>query len=278
MNRPLYYTKNTLIPICTIVAVFVLFSNAAAGAPVDYFAWDDWGGTYSDAEKSLPNTEDDLMCWAASASNALEWTGWGKTDGMENTDQIFNYFQGHWTDKGGYMENGWKWWFDGVDTEIYQGSQVDVSGGGFYPEYNFYDYFYNNYTRADMLSSTDEYLHAGHGTTLVIRSDDGSAAHAITTWGFRYDTDNPDLYTGIYVTDSDDAKYTDSPLDELQYHSLNFTNGLWYLEGYGLYIDQVSALDRMPYIDINIIPAPNAIMLTALGMGLVRGVRKQKVL
>jgi len=37
MNRPLYYTRYTLLLICTIIAIFILFSNAAAGAPVGGF-------------------------------------------------------------------------------------------------------------------------------------------------------------------------------------------------------------------------------------------------
>ena len=55
----------------------ILFaSNASA---TSYYLWDDWGGTYSDAEKSPTNTDDDLMCWAASAANLLAWTGWEAT-------------------------------------------------------------------------------------------------------------------------------------------------------------------------------------------------------
>ena len=58
-----------------------------------------WGGAWQDAEKSPINSEDDLMCWAAAAANILYWTGWGNVlDGIMHTvDQIFQYFQDHWT-------------------------------------------------------------------------------------------------------------------------------------------------------------------------------------
>ena len=62
----------------------------------------------------LPKEEDDLMCWAAAASNVLEWTGWGVVGGMTNTDEMFQHFQDHWTDLGGSSEYAWNWWFDGT--------------------------------------------------------------------------------------------------------------------------------------------------------------------
>ena len=37
MNGPFYYARYTLLLICTIIAVFILFSNAAAGAPAPDF-------------------------------------------------------------------------------------------------------------------------------------------------------------------------------------------------------------------------------------------------
>jgi hypothetical protein len=64
------------------------------------------GGTWHDAEKSPTNEEDDLMCWAAAASNILAWTGWGYPSGTSfaNEDDMFGYYQDHWTDQGGIME------------------------------------------------------------------------------------------------------------------------------------------------------------------------------
>lgn len=107
---------------------------------VSYLLYDHWGGTWSDAEKTSDNTEYDVMCWAAAASNILEWTVWELVQGITDTDEIFNYFQEHWTDEGGRSWHGWQWWFDGTyPSNGWSGwSQVDVPGGDFWtPPYSF---------------------------------------------------------------------------------------------------------------------------------------------
>ncbi|MFZ1934681.1 MAG: hypothetical protein WCB27_17350 [Thermoguttaceae bacterium] len=55
------------------------------------------------------------MCWAASASNVLTWTGWGNVGAISDqsdqyeADEIFKYFQGHWTDEGSWPTDAWSW-------------------------------------------------------------------------------------------------------------------------------------------------------------------------
>ena len=145
-----------------------------------YFGYDDWGGTWHDADKTSSNTEDDLMCWAAAASNILAWTGWGYPSGesFSGHDDMFGHFQDHWTDNGGWMDWAWNWWFDGTETS--SGSQVDVPGGGsFWPDYNFADYYYewdlwdihdetNTWNGSGALPSLDGFLHSGYGVTLAM--------------------------------------------------------------------------------------------------------------
>jgi len=221
-----------------------------------YMLTDHWGGSWSDAEKVppedgegedpfLPGTADDLMCWAATASNVLRWTGWG---GMTTADVVFSYFQNHWTDEGGMMEWGWEWWFDGT----YSGptgwdwSEVDVAGGGFYPSLSFYDYFHEETDAAMAMSAIDSYLHAGSGVGLGVS---GPGDHAITCWGFNYDPNNPASYKGIWVSDSDDDKSSSSPPDRLRYYEVENSGGMWYLHDfYGTddwYIDTVQSLDKV---------------------------------
>jgi hypothetical protein len=108
-----------------------------------YLVYEHWGGTWHDAEKSPSNSEDDLMCWAAAASNILAWSGWGLVEGMATADAMFAYFQDHWTDQTGIMQAGWDWWFDGTNpTQGWSGwSQVDVPGGGFHLSESLYGYF-----------------------------------------------------------------------------------------------------------------------------------------
>lgn len=220
-----------------------------------YMLCDNWGGTWTDAEKLPDNSQDDLMCWAAAASNVLEWTGWGNVAGMSNSDQMFTYYQNHWTDEGGLMEYGWDWWFDGTNPT--QGSltssQVDVPGGGFHPDENFNDYYFSESSDRDVLSAIDTFTRAGYGVTLGLY---GPGGHAITCWGFNYDPDDPSEYYGIWVTDSDDSKTSSDPADLLRYYEVQYQRGRrkWYLQDYygtkDWYIGEVQALATMPDVPI----------------------------
>jgi hypothetical protein len=191
----------------------------------------DWGGSWSDAEKTRSNSDDDLLCWAATGSNVLEWSGWGKVNGMTNTDQMFSHFQDHWTDQMGNIENAWIWWFYGINPmDGWVGwSQIDVPGGGnFWLSYNLDDYYHEPKGGVQTLASIDEYLHNGYGIGLSVH---GGGAHAITCWGFNYDLSDPDLYVGIWVTDSDDGQGTPD-IDRLRYYKLQKSTDRWYIENF----------------------------------------------
>ena len=197
-----------------------------------YLAYEYWGGDWVDAEKSPTNGEDDLMCWAAAAANVLEWTGWGQVDGMTDTDDMFEYFQDHWTDEGGIMRFGWDWWFDGTNSS--QGwddwSQVDVAGGGFYPSESFFSHYRVQSNDSFALAAIDQYLHAGYGVAIGVYND--PYGHAITSWGVNYNPDDPSDYYGIWVTDSDDDKRSGDPPDRLRYYEVEEAAGQWYLQGF----------------------------------------------
>jgi len=222
---------------------------------LSYLVYNEWGGGWSDAEKSPSNSEDDLLCWAAAASNILEWTGWGQGDGMTDTDQIFQYFQDHWTDQGGLPEFGWDWWFDGTnDSQGWSGwSQVDVAGGGFFLSENFAEYYQEDFSdyysggggTPQAMATIDEYLHDGYGVALGVY---GPGGHAITCWGFNYNPDDPTDYYGIWVTDSDDYKYTTSPPDVLRYYEVEVNDGRWHLQNFygsdSWYIGGIQAMAR----------------------------------
>jgi len=198
---------------------------------VSYMLYQAWGGTWVDAEKTPSDTEDDLHCWAAAASNVLAWTGWGLVGGMTNTDQMFQYFQDHWTDQGGLMQFGWDWWFDGTNDSQGWGNwaQVDVPGGGFYLSEDFDSYFRSQENESMAMAAIDDYLHDGYGTTIGIY---GPGGHAITVWGYNYNPSNPSQYYGIWVTDSDDTKYMENAPDRLRYYEVSYISGKWYLQDY----------------------------------------------
>ncbi len=235
-----------------------------------YFLTEEWGGEWSDAEKKPSVPDDELLCWAATASNVLNWTGWGIVDDMTTAKQDFTYFINHWTDEGSFMEYGWHWWFDGTeptpdDYSYGMGAFVNVPGGDFYSGENFEDYYHESWDETSSLQTIDEYLHNGYGVGLAIYSDYG-LAHAITCWGFNYDPANPSDYKGIWVTDSDDDMDMENAPDRLRYYEVDYHNGAWFFDniyGYSnVYIGCVQGLERNsaffePEIDVEVGPLSN---------------------
>ena len=265
-----FYKKSQMVTLAVIlsfisVSLLGITSSASAGMYLPYGMT--YGVGWFDANKTWANTEDDLMCWAAAASNILTWGSW--TPGsLNNEDVIFQYFQDHWTDQGGLMEFGWEWWFNGVNrSQGWAGwSQVDVPGGGFYPGYNFSDYYHRTWQDDQAMSAIDQYLHAGYGTTIGIY---GPGGHALTTWGYFYDDITGD-YTDLIFTDSDDYMSPDGSVRTLWKTSLNSSGGQWYLGGSSWYIGEVMALEP--------IPEPSTLLLLGSGLlGLaVFGIRRKK--
>ena len=234
---------------------------------VTYLGYNQWGGGWSDAEKSPVSAEDDNMCWAAAAANVLDWTGWGQMAGYTDADGIFGCFQDHWTDAGGMMQFAWSWWFDGADASRRQDgwSYVDVPGGGFVDElYDFTDYYHRTSANALAMSAIDEYLRSGYGVAVIVSKRGRS--HTLTSWGYDYGEDG---YSGIWVTDSDDDRGLTSPPDSLDYLAVSSEGGRWHLLDYrgtdGWYINEVQALDRVPGASPAAVPEPVAVTLLALG-------------
>ena len=87
-----------------------------------YLLLDDWGGRIHNAKKTVSSTEDDLMCWAAAASNILAWTRWGYEYEKDDQD-VMHYLGIYITDSDDdsqglrYYEltrSGWSyddWWY-----------------------------------------------------------------------------------------------------------------------------------------------------------------------
>jgi Ca2+-binding RTX toxin-like protein len=230
--------------------------SGEAGTRVRVF--DLFGGTWTDAEKDATSTEDDLLCWAATASNLLEYTGWGFVDGMTNADQMLDYFEQHWKDVGETVEPALKWWFDGVPT-----GNVDVAGGGFYPDLNYANYFSVEDDNPDIMSFVDSHIRAGSPVGLWVL--DGFN-HEITCWGFNYDPakapGDVGYYLGVWVTDSDDNKgeangYT-AP-NHLHYYNVVYDGAetRWEMPDYGggppdLYINQAVSLQRAAGVTLDV--------------------------
>jgi len=207
-----------------------------------YMLCDVWGGSEADADKV--GNDDWGMCWAAACSNVLEWTRWGFVDGMDTTDEIFADYKYHWYDWGGVMYNGWDWWFEGDGHNALDPRAAP--GGDYFPEAPLADY-YDEFTHTpDIMDDIDTCIDNGWGMTLGLHYY-GESQHAVTCWGYNYDTENPDYYVGIWITDSDDGE--EGP----QYYDLDCKTeeGLWYIQDFQeesnvWTIQLVAALERPP--------------------------------
>lgn len=238
--------------------VFLLGLCFIIAGTTNSFAIDVWTGTVNqtsgwlDVEKSPYNNSDDELCWAASASNMLYYTGWDA--GFSDADDIFNSgFVGTWTDTAGNQGYGLNWWFDG--TQAPEGSQASQYAGngfdGYYPTYTFGNY-YTDWRYYSSGGGSTVFDGTGASTAIMsnINNDFGvgigifrdpdwdgpDAGHALTVWG--YDIVNNELM-GIWVTDSDDNKYVSDyspgpPDDTLDYLPLSYTsftnNGYWFID------------------------------------------------
>lgn len=198
-----------------------------------------WGSISArpSAYYSLP--VDSQLCWAAAASNVLQWwqdtrsdrssaTPNGKSstyEAMPEVSQlaIYQTIAKSWTDGGGSVEQAYHWWFNGgmlppvfypTESRI---QDHPVSEGGYWKELNmnvaytpegggvadtplFRSYtFYNHDDKDGVYGIFKNNIDSNWGTTLSIGRY--GTGHAITMWG--YDTDAAGNLV-VYLTDSDD--------------------------------------------------------------------------
>ena len=180
---------------------------------------------------------DTLLCWAASASNMLELTGWAKEAGFDNECDVFTYFEKHFTDQVGGQDDGLKWFFDGVnDSQITKdGTAISASsdtkadtamecwtdtdkGGGLFPDYSEESledtYDVNNET--GKLYDAAMKLKDGYAASISIEFKDSSGksegGHAVTLLGYIRNTIKAglDSIAALFISDSDSDPYTAS--------------------------------------------------------------------
>jgi hypothetical protein len=230
-----------------------------------FYGYDKGGGDgkWHDANKFHASC---VMCWAAAASNILDWGGWGVPT-LDTETSIFQDFENHWTDVEGIPLYAWNWWVDGtvLPRPPQQGwATVDVPGGGnHWPSINFWDYAFLETVDDLALTAIDYSLHNGFGTTIGIFSPAGQG-HYLTVWGYEYGNASDD-YLGLYFTDSDDG------VTKLQYTTITWdgTNDWWLFNFYAnWHIANVQALA---------VPEPSSLsLILAGGLGFFyRKVRQQ---
>lgn len=141
-----------------------------------------------DADKSLVNSNDDNMCWAAVCANMLTQTGLSAqsaTESLAQEDATFAYFVENYKNDGNYLQDGMLAYFkdNGINTNSVQYGTI------------------TNADEGDMLDAIAAKLDAGFAVGLEVYS--GWFGHAVTCLGL---VSNKDGYTGVVLTDSDDAE------------------------------------------------------------------------
>lgn len=231
----MFSKKNLLIFACSVLLVFGM-NGVAGAAPV----WTDGVSTVSgwlDADKDF--VDDTQLCWAASASNILSYTGWDGGPTLSSEDQIFNDFKAYWNDDVGNPYYGIEWWFTG--TNAYQGDTnwaqlTDTSHTGFYTSALFSaNHSWNFYSN---LTGVAGYLSDDRGVSIRIESSTGFG-HFLTVWGADTTTNE------IWVTDSD------RNADTLDHYSLTGANldgayNGWFIESYYGLLQNESGVEPTP--------------------------------
>jgi hypothetical protein len=248
-----------------------LASPEPADEPQSYMLTDHWGGSEWDADKddkedtddTAPGTGDDYMCWAAAASNMLAWTGWGNVSAVNGTaDDIFGYYQDHWTDEGGGPQYAFEWWFDGDNDK--QGASgwadVEADGGDFYPgvDHDLYISFNDHEDGGrykDALPDIASYFEDANAVAVSLSY--GRGGHCLTCWGYDYNLGDPDYYVGIWLTDSDDGS------EGLHRYGIDLESGVWEItdgDYSGRHITYVDALQKKPESILEVPPSPQNVV------------------
>ena len=175
---------------------------------------------YIDAEKTAVKGVDSDLCWAGQAADMLTYAGWTKKAGFKDEDDVYDLFSEVFYDEGGQCQNAFSWFMNG-----YPGSHAIKSNreGGFLRDYP-YDMFYDseNVVFYDGTDGNKPYKFfrkmmkaLRNGDAIGINVDwvgdpDVSLAHAITLFGYIYDTSYKDTslkyYDSFIIADSDSDK------------------------------------------------------------------------
>lgn len=233
----------------TLLSMFVcgVAAFSCAAAEIIWVDGVSESGGWYDANKSSTTNADNMMCYAASASNLIAW--WqNKLPGVPagtptDLDAIWAKYvasANNGATLAGNVALSLNWWLSGIYTplsdeegarhaygwwlgEVY--SELRPANGYYYDQcgltiddlWNFssYNIYYDaaenvNYFRtAYDCGEVDlrKWMTEGKAISLGVANDAGTLAHALTLWGIEYD-ENKNM-SKLYLTDSDDARTGD---------------------------------------------------------------------
>lgn len=202
-----------------------------------------------DTEKTGFEDGDEELCWAATDSNMLAYTGWGAKAGFKDTDDIFDLFACSVNNEGNFIDLGISWFLNGISSKNDFANVFYKKGsGGYLKQYcaeNFCkgDYFLSNeYISIKKIRHLQESLRKGCGVGLNVQwlnSDetDFNGGHAITCWGYindnSYKENDRRHYVSLIKTDSDsgellnsDRRYASNQFEVINMKPYDFYDGI----------------------------------------------------
>ena len=212
-------------------------------------------GTYYNVKKY--RYIDSSMCWAASAANIFAYTKWGYAVSVSgdnpgdrlftNEQEIYDYFIDNFTNGGGSLNYAFTWLVNGKSTTTEGWAHAEGNGGALFPGITISKVrtiLYSSNLKGDLMGKMAESLKKGEGITASVgwftseAPVNRTSGHAFTVWGYTYDTSckstDPNYYTGLIVTNSDDATMTlqTIPIEWNERYSMYHLNHFWYEKGW----------------------------------------------
>lgn len=174
---------------------------------------------YIDAEKlSSKGDGDDEMCWAAAASDMLQYSGWGAEAGFANEDDIFEAMINAFYDEAGDSGIGIEWFINGGSAKE---DLKDPESGAYLPQYDpntlteRVDFTYTEGPDGLEVSGMKEMLDSlkegkAIGLSVSWLGYDDANGHEVTAWGLVTDNAVDDKlaahYDAVIISDSDNNR------------------------------------------------------------------------
>ncbi len=215
------------------------------GETEEGLSWDETDAPDAIADSDIAT--DASMCWAATASNMIQWgygqvtagtfvagtpVGYDASRAFAARQQLSVYktFCENWTDDGNTIANGLAWWLtgDGEFESVESPASEPTTGGAYLANaagvslasyVESIDLIYDDnvsgaYSLAELSDGFKESFESRGGVVglaiNIYNEEEGGVegGHAITCWGCEFGEDG--LLSALYVTDSDDCVSTDA--------------------------------------------------------------------
>ena len=204
--------------------------------------------SFSDYTIDTKGHTDTMLCWAASASDMLWYSGWAQKainpltgEVFKNEDEVFSWLRESYTDWGDYQDTAIRYIFNGVDDRIDdadtaklrpEAEDTDNYSAVGTKEYKTEDnQLLNDYCVSNLMNHTwiydvenfavtamESFEKLKDGVSIGLCVQQSGGAHAVTVFGYIKDTlaDIGNALKAIFIADSDSDVPNPSSADELE--------------------------------------------------------------